>query len=510
MAYISIPSLNYKDLKFDIQVESDDNSLQTDSNSEIFISQSLNHYLSSIKKQIDIYYINWDYYKKITNPYEYIHTHVPEKNAAICKYKPLSRSFFKMIEIIHIFNFLSEKASITSFHLAEGPGGFIEAFNYIRKNKNDKYYGMTLMSDDNNIPSWKKSYTFINNNKNVVIEYGKSKTGDLFLKENLQYCNENYKNSIDYITADGGFDFSIDFNKQEDMSLKLILAQVFFALIMQKKGGCFVLKIFDIFKLKTVDILFLLANLYENIYIYKPHTSRIANSEKYIVCKHYKGDILNINKQIIEKFDKILSNIDSIRTLFNVEFPKFFINKLEEINAIYGQQQIENINYTLNIIKEYISIKNGDDINYNISYDIDNNSDNSDNNSDNTGNNNDNSIDEISNKSKNIDINNSNSYKIDENYIIKSPQSIESEESDIFLNQSSINNRNKKIKYYIDVSDNINNFNIKNLNIEDNKYLKMNINKLNNKLSILKNINIQKSINWCNKYDLPLHKQFIS
>jgi len=48
------------------------------------------------------------------------------------------------------------------FHLAEGPGGFIEAIANIRKNPNDKYIGMTILDDANdwNIPAWKKSDLF--------------------------------------------------------------------------------------------------------------------------------------------------------------------------------------------------------------------------------------------------------------------------------------------------------------------------------------------------------------
>ena len=315
MAYISIPSLNYKDLSFNLIYYNN-----TDKNN-IYISYSLHHYLSFIKEKINLYNSNWDYYKKITNPYEYIHTPVGEKNVSVCKYKPLSRSFFKMIEIINIFNFFQNiNSSIKSFHLAEGPGGFIEAFNYVRKNKNDKYYGMTLISDDNNIPSWKKSYSFINNNKNVILEYGKSKTGDLFLLDNLIYISENYKNNMDFITADGGFDFSIDFNKQEDMSLKLIFSQIIYALFLQKPGGTFVIKFFDIFKLKTVECIFLLSNFYENIYIYKPNTSRVANSEKYVICKKYKSIDNNLRKYLLDNYENILSNIDNIKSFLILIF----------------------------------------------------------------------------------------------------------------------------------------------------------------------------------------------
>ena len=49
------------------------------------------------------------------------------------------------------------------------------------------------------------------------------------------------------ITGDGGIDVSNDFNKQEELVSKLIVSQIIYAITMQKKGGHFILKIFDIF-----------------------------------------------------------------------------------------------------------------------------------------------------------------------------------------------------------------------------------------------------------------------
>ena len=40
---------------------------------------------------------------------------------------------------------------------------------------------------------------------------------------------------MDFITGDGGFDFSIDFNKQEISISKLLFAQVIYAIVLQKK-----------------------------------------------------------------------------------------------------------------------------------------------------------------------------------------------------------------------------------------------------------------------------------
>jgi 23S rRNA U2552 (ribose-2'-O)-methylase RlmE/FtsJ len=257
--------------------------------------------------------------------------------------------------------------------LAEGPGGFIEAVVKMRNNANDRYYGMTLINDhDHNVPGWHKSKHFLDQNKNVIIEYGKDGTGDLQNGENLLYCYEKYANSMDLITADGGFDFSYDFNNQETECTKLIFCQICFAIAMQKIGGTFVIKFFDSFTRISLEMLYLLSALYEEVYFIKPNTSRHANSEKYVVCKKYRanadlqGFIMKLymiiqamqeqeqeqqqeqqQEQEKEKEEKEEKNIIS---LFAVEIPYLYSNRIEEYNAIFGQQQIENIHMTLQLI----------------------------------------------------------------------------------------------------------------------------------------------------------------
>ena len=316
------------------------------------LSKSLKIYLNSMKKKIDDINLDWDIYKKYTNPYEFIHTIISnQQKVSISKLKPLSRSFYKMIEIYGLFNFSEEfSKNIKSFHLAEGPGGFIEAFIFIRKNNLDEHYGMTLISDDQNIPSWKKSKLFLQKHNNIKIENGIDKTGDLLSKNNLFYCLEKYNNSMDIITGDGGFDFSLDFNKQEEFSTYLIFAQIAFAIAMQKEKGCFILKMFDLFTEASLDLLFILSSCYEKVYIVKPNTSRFANSEKYIICKNFKlKDSKNVVLKLSQFYD-IIHNQQIIKRFLNIDIPYLYKNRVEELNAIFGQQQIENINSTFNLI----------------------------------------------------------------------------------------------------------------------------------------------------------------
>ena len=322
-----------------------------------FVSSSLSEYLNKVKRRINEYPLEWDNFKRITNTYEYIHTIIPNSKHSISKVKPLSRAFFKLVEICNTREvFENYKDDIKSFHLAEGPGGFIEAMTHLRFNDNDTYYGMTLIDRENdNVPGWKKSALFLRKNPNIVIEVGGDNTGNLYSPCNLDYCQKKYQGVIDFITADGGFDFSVDFNKQELLAMRLVLSEVIYAIVMQKQGGVFVLKLFDTFLKGTVDIIFLLSCLYESVHIIKPHTSRTANSERYLVCKGFKGAV---SSELIAKLRAILVilnnpqiNTLTIGSLLDIDLPYYFKKRIEEINAILGSQQIDNIQTTLRFIE---------------------------------------------------------------------------------------------------------------------------------------------------------------
>lgn len=325
-------------------------------NNDHHLSNALSYYLNDIKKRIETQENEWDIYKRYTNPFEYIHTCVPGKRKCVAKVKPLSRSYFKMIELTRFFHLLDsyqDMPTLKSFHLAEGPGGFIEALSHIRNNRNDTYIGMTILDDthDKNIPAWKKSQHFLKENPHVQIETGADGTGDLLSIANLDHCYENYASSMHIITGDGGFDFSVDFNSQEKNVTKLLFAQALYAIVMQCKSGSFILKIFDCFTHSTVDIITILSSFYEKVYITKPQTSRYANSEKYLVCKGFHFTrIHHIYPHLRSVFEKVLSS-QSISRLLNIPSTLIMETKIEEYNAIFGQQQIESIHYTLSLLE---------------------------------------------------------------------------------------------------------------------------------------------------------------
>ena len=353
------------------------------------INLEYSYKLSRAKNRInDINSLDWEEVKKITNPYEFIHAFNPKSkyndNKSVAQIKPLSRSFFKLIEIIHDFcSFLlqdlenpkhkeeisreplvssSELNSIVSVHIAEGPGGFIEAIRYIRKGcVKDHAFGITLVKYDKNqyknihVPGWQKSNKFLINNPEVYILNGADGTGDIYKTENINFLNNKVRlisiDGADIVTADGGFDFSIDYNYQEQSSCKLIFSQIICALKCQKQNGTFICKFFDCNLYFTVEMLYLLYTLYETVYIYKPYTSRITNSEKYIICKNFKG----INIQFLDSLFDVLEKWNKYDGYTNnhifEKIPIDFIEKIKQINIELIEYQIIYINIAIDIIK---------------------------------------------------------------------------------------------------------------------------------------------------------------
>lgn len=338
MLYYILPNTNYIFLVSDFKFVFEEK--------PIFISNTVCNKLYIHKEQIEKYNDQWDIVKKYVNPYEYIHTIIPGIYKSVSKYKPISRSFFKFIEINKQFNILNYSEPIQTFHLAEGPGGFIEAISKLRENVDDKYYGITLIKNKK-APGWGFCNKLLNKYKNIYIEYGSTKTGDILFADNYKYCYEKYKSSMQVITADGGFDFSNDYNKQENISRKLIFIEILYILTLQKKGGSSIIKIYDSFSQFTSEAIFLLTSFYKKCYITKLNTSRVANSEKYIICKDFCIDNINRYYPTFYQMIKQLEKHNSLSSFLNIQIPLYLINTIEEVNNLLGALQI---NYILKII----------------------------------------------------------------------------------------------------------------------------------------------------------------
>jgi 23S rRNA U2552 (ribose-2'-O)-methylase RlmE/FtsJ len=314
-------------------------------------------YIDNIDKSV------WNYNKKLVNDFETLH--IPSKNMmdnyGVADYIPISRAFFKMWEIINDFpDLLNIQNNILYGSLCEGPGGFIEAFNLYRNKTGykDTIVAMTLKNDsDDCVPSWKKSDSVLRQCNRIYITYGIDNTGNLYNVKNIEYYVNMFNCSkADLITADGGFDFSEDYNNQEITIVRLLWCEIVTGMLSLKKSGNMIIKIFDIYKQITKDIIYILSYYFNKINIYKPFTSRPLNSEKYIVCMDFKDNLvdddINNMKQIIDN----MKNVSYTRLLKNHINDNF--NKcIEAINTAYAFRQVRYMNKVFNIMNKNVMYK---------------------------------------------------------------------------------------------------------------------------------------------------------
>jgi 23S rRNA U2552 (ribose-2'-O)-methylase RlmE/FtsJ len=287
---------------------------------------------------------NWEYYKKIVNPFEIVYTPKKYDNFpdSLCILKPLSRSYFKMIEMIDIVSFFKNSKTIYTAHVCEGPGGFIEALLDESVNNNCKIVkctAMTLYSDKNNIPGWKRASQFLKKNKNVNIIYGDG-TGDIMKTENQQSFIDYTDQKIDIFTADGGFDFSCDYTKQEQLIFPLLVSSTRIGLEVLQIGGIFILKLIDFYCKSTLDLLYILSAHFEEWTLYKPGMSRPCNPEYYFIGKGFTG----CSDEVFDVFRlwcSFLENNQPLGSLYKNNYSPEFTYIIRELQKNSFKTQIE-------------------------------------------------------------------------------------------------------------------------------------------------------------------------
>lgn len=266
--------------------------------------ETLHEEVEALKEEIQPYDKTelWDLAKRITNPYELINTFSNRLKLppSVCCLKPLSRSYFKMIEILHHLNFFNrhKNPKLKTLHICEGPGGFMEAFTSMaeqQKRKIQACYGMTLKSTHQMIPGWRRATQFLQRNPHIHLLYGPTRTGDIYEPANQTACREAVGLGAHLVTADGGFDFSDDFHAQEKSMFRLLVCSALILIECVAYEGDVVLKFFDCNSRTTRDLLAILASCFQYWALYKPVTSRPCNSEWYFIGKsaylHREGAI---------------------------------------------------------------------------------------------------------------------------------------------------------------------------------------------------------------------------
>jgi 23S rRNA U2552 (ribose-2'-O)-methylase RlmE/FtsJ len=198
-------------------------------------------------------------------------------------YNSVNRAFYKGVELLETADHLPDRILC----LCEAPGGFYEACRRLFPEATVRVHSL---QDSTSIPF--NEYVA---RRDIVQPL--SNRGDL---TDLAVIRE-IESSVEGVTlvmADGGFQ-ARDLDTEEHELLRLLIAQLYTAITVLAPGGMCVVKMFE-GNLKTTQQVVHYASLsFASVSVFKPLSSRVANSERYLVMYGRKNVVDEPSLQVL-------------------------------------------------------------------------------------------------------------------------------------------------------------------------------------------------------------------
>jgi hypothetical protein len=269
------------------------------------------------------------------HPYEYIFKKIPFSKHTVSKLPFKEAIFYDFYEIVKSIHLLDDfhKKKISLLTIGKHSVSIQECMKFLRANIVIKEE-MTCCNSLEEVLE-----------KNVEKEEGEKKEGEK--KE-----EEKKEDFLFFELLEKGIE-------QGNNTPILRMIQVIIILLsVQKNNGIAIIQIDHTFYKPILDLIYLLSSFYEKIYIIKPMASNLVSFHKYLVCKYFIDDPLkhdSYKKTLISFLHTFndsshLSN-SNISSLMEGNLPCFFISKINDINIILGQQQLEMIHQMILFFK---------------------------------------------------------------------------------------------------------------------------------------------------------------
>ncbi|KAK0163021.1 hypothetical protein PV327_006737 [Microctonus hyperodae] len=266
-----------------------------------------------------------------------------------------NRAAVKMAEMDKACDFMFTRPNGLEMHnplyfadVCAGPGGFSEYVLWRRK-WIAKGFGFTLRNSND----FKLEEFFAGPPETFHPYYGPKEDGNIYDTENQKalanlIMQQTKGQGVHFMMADGGFSVEGKENIQELLSKQLYLCQCLVALMIVREGGHFVTKLFDLFTTFSAGLIYLMSRCFKKISIFKPNTSRPANSERYLICQE---KLPNINDVIahLQHANEILldgnkeTDLVQLVPLEILQKNELFYQYLKESNDTLGNKQINGL-----------------------------------------------------------------------------------------------------------------------------------------------------------------------
>jgi len=278
------------------------------------------------------------------------------------QYNPVFFEIMEIVQTMHLNNYLdmiSKNTTLSIFSFEEEKNAGTTAIQTIRE-------------------PYKKIAPDKNGIKNIPIPYKDNYffTEIGYSAQDLRNIYFNYGSKMHVVIADS----------TKCKTIQEMIIQLSMILCIQARKGLLFWKVSDTYTEILLDIFVLLSSFYEKTYFIKPIIMDISRSEKYIVCKGFTlENAYTIYPVLYRMISTMTMNLNlppglgsdfftpfriedaqpahfyslnsahsvgvfnekrcKIKRLLSKPIPHFFVSKLEEINYMFGQAQLEQLHY---------------------------------------------------------------------------------------------------------------------------------------------------------------------
>lgn len=234
----------------------------------------------------------------------------------------------------------SAKATQTIAFIGGEPGGFVDYILW-RKGWRARCFGFAPKA------SYRTS-SFVSDPLSFQVYDGPGKDGDITNPKNLSFfidlIKQKNRDGILQVFADVVLPVYRSRDSKEIVSKRLHLSCCAYALAVLTHGGDFIMKIFDVLTPFTVGLIYIMYKCFRKICIIKPHSSRPANGERYLICseKLPESRTKAIFNHLLEINETMSTDEAEISELVALDILKedsnFYSYVLDSNNAIMSKQ----------------------------------------------------------------------------------------------------------------------------------------------------------------------------
>ncbi len=297
---------------------------------EPYISNSLNFFLNKKQEQLNKQIVNEDELTNIKNVVNYLNCVFFPNNNFVSRLPQINQIYYELIEVLSVSNIkdiLTNKQTLISAHISP---------NYNITNSLFTSYRSNNSSDISYCCSFQNN--FINN---------------------LFFLNNDTTNKLDLMY----FEFKLSDYKDVRLLSKNIIIILYLICKNLTKGGTIIFKMESCIHKIVIEFLYICSSFFDKMIMIKPVISNVTDNNKFFVCKGFNIDKPLINKLLINLEETVFTYLNNINNMSNIisgvyidsiienKIPYYFINKLEELNVVIGQQQIDSLEQTICLIK---------------------------------------------------------------------------------------------------------------------------------------------------------------